>query len=1675
MENTDTIEQVDAPPQQADPPSKKLYDGLVSEKLYTKSYDDFQKQFSTPDAINKLHQGLQEEKLYTKGADEFQKQFFPITQKKNLVGNDSGNGVSTGGYGGIDVKAAAQQFEQERNNEDRNIVSSPKDVFSFNNLDHTKPQVTVPEWQPPQSLHEATEQDKSTSKYMVGNLYNSLLHGYSSITAGMSDLTGQLIIKMMPPEPGMTKEESLKKFRNEFLPAVRTGNEDLIGANVTPKEKENFNNNFWTSALGGITESLPGILSPSGSGLLAQAYDGGLQAINSSKEGQALPESTKTIFAGGLGAAQAVIFKLGLDKIFGKQSTKVASNLAIRTFSKLISESEAPITAEAFESALNAAGNDLKSQVIKAGGKIASSAATGAVMGGAIEGTNILAKEIMNKSQNKNIFEPTSWGQKVSQIAHAAASNAVGGGLLGIAALPFSQTRNYIAEKVADAKSSDDITALKQELAAKSPEMTPEETQQLNGLIDQYVRVNSKIPDTVPNRKEAAEKIIEREDIQNEVAKKQDEAANVDEAFKPAIHDEINALNGRANEINQEIATEVPQSTETNSSTDKGTNQNIQSTEETTQSENKSSDAELEKLPPEPPIENTGTGKEGEGNTVGISHDALSNLASRFGLQEPERGTFETSENQANKGRQLLDAGADVGAILSKVDKGTPLEPDEISILRAHLEGLTKIADNLRKKSPTSREYQLAKNDVNTLSQIIKKSGTKAGETLYAFKGMRDIDEGSFTSVGSAVENETGKPLNADQQKKIDELTTENARLKKEAEDLNKKTIEETDKNIGNKKSKETKPKKTHEDYAKERKAAFDKAREALKKLRTGQSGLTVRVPLLNELAAIAPHITKIVSSLIEEGVDKLVDIVDAIHDELKDDMEGLRRRDIIDLINGDYNKKEDAKRNPISEKLAEIRKQVSLTKKLEDLQNGLPEDYDKDKTDQSPEVKALLAKIKNVKDELKAIDYMNENKKKISTEEQNIKRLNAEIARLQEEGKLKDKTNKRELSDKEKELQKQKVQEEVKIQQKDLIKQFADKRPKDKKFTVDEAASLWGYAKKKYLDNGTGYIDAIQKVADDVGLTLQQVSTAFESPKTKPISDVMWAKQRALSRSKLKVNDYIDNQNMNPILKFAKSVTKFPKSVATFLHGHIFPGTHYPMGFVTPSQWGIYFNGIGKSWRNAYGSEAYHAKEVQALKSRPLYNVFKRAGLQNDVENTNIDDFEKGGKLLGALGRTGTKGFLGMKWIRQMMAEDYYKAVPENERTKQVQETIAYLVNRATQASNIKIPPAVQELFFSAGMESARWGKLFISPVKAVAASTRILTNMIKGHEVAPEDKVFVKVWGSRVGQQLATLVTLVAANAYIQSKINPKNPVNLTDPTKPDYFKLKADNTDIDLTGGVLGIKNFLTSIATYAVKDKNANQEVGDIGGKSLKYLRGKLSPLYGDVGDVVFGTDYKGNPVPYRDKKVTEGHHKLGWGEYFFSKAPIFIANAVENMYDNAEDNGIPKSQTDKIVNGIISGVITTGTGVHTMDSYQSPPPTFSEEELKDPILKPFSDAISNMPKTNLKTEEVTNEKEGTKKNISDFPKETQDQYLTDHKQALKDELSKIEEKGRVYVKYYKDANGKEISKVSLEPPETKSTKVSVDNLSADEKTQVLKLAQSEATTKTKKKLFGKPKL
>lgn len=67
---------------------KALYDKLSSDGLYTKSYEDFQTQFSDPSSQQKLYDKLSTDGLYTKSPEDFQTQFFggEAVKKKRRFG-----------------------------------------------------------------------------------------------------------------------------------------------------------------------------------------------------------------------------------------------------------------------------------------------------------------------------------------------------------------------------------------------------------------------------------------------------------------------------------------------------------------------------------------------------------------------------------------------------------------------------------------------------------------------------------------------------------------------------------------------------------------------------------------------------------------------------------------------------------------------------------------------------------------------------------------------------------------------------------------------------------------------------------------------------------------------------------------------------------------------------------------------------------------------------------------------------------------------------------------------------------------------------------------------------------------------------------------------------------------------------------------------------------------------------------------------------------------------------------------------------------------------------------------------------------------------------------------------------------------------------------------------------
>ena len=67
-------------------PVEKLYNVVKSKGYYTKSLDDFKKQYSSPEAVDNLYGIISTKKLYTKSKDDFYNQYFNSVKKKESGG-----------------------------------------------------------------------------------------------------------------------------------------------------------------------------------------------------------------------------------------------------------------------------------------------------------------------------------------------------------------------------------------------------------------------------------------------------------------------------------------------------------------------------------------------------------------------------------------------------------------------------------------------------------------------------------------------------------------------------------------------------------------------------------------------------------------------------------------------------------------------------------------------------------------------------------------------------------------------------------------------------------------------------------------------------------------------------------------------------------------------------------------------------------------------------------------------------------------------------------------------------------------------------------------------------------------------------------------------------------------------------------------------------------------------------------------------------------------------------------------------------------------------------------------------------------------------------------------------------------------------------------------------------
>jgi len=188
-------------------------------------------------------------------------------------------------------------------------------------------------------------------------------------------------------------------------------------------------------------------------------------------------------------------------------------------------------------------------------------------------------------------------------------------------------------------------------------------------------------------------------------------------------------------------------------------------------------------------------------------------------------------------------------------------------------------------------------------------------------------------------------------------------------------------------------------------------------------------------------------------------------------------------------------------------------------------------------------------------------------------------------------------------------------------------------------------------------------------------------------------------------------------------------------------------------------------------------------------------------------------------------------------------------------------------------------------------------------------------------------------------------------------------------------------------------------------------------------------------------------------------------YGMEKIPIPLADAYKTIHEQMINDGVDGVTAKQVIGGLIIGAIASG-GIKLGNAPKDRPSPYNEEDKKDPTFKYYIDKGLNLPNTVIASESVPN----TGNKISDYPKAIQDKYQEAHKQQLKIELNAIKKKGYVYVSTVKNLKGETVIDVATNKVNANYKKTPFNTLTNDELTQVLHIAQSQATAKAKKKIF-----
>ncbi len=265
-------------------------------------------------------------------------------------------------------------------------------------------------------------------------VYNQLLNGVGSLANGLVDVAAQSF-KYNPTMGGMVNETTIKAYRENIAPQVRDYLKNQIGANVDRGAEATYNDEFITSSIGGLANSAPAMLTGM-PGMVLLGYDAGLRAVQNGDPDGKLDETTKTIYAGGLGLVLGSLEKIGLDKVMKGNTSILGSIILSKSIKEAARKTGGKISGDLLETYIDQNIKGFAAKFLKGGARATEAFLAEFGTGSAQEVATIASEDLLNRSTGESIFDTSkegTWDGFIKRVSYAGAQEGVGGlGMFGI-------------------------------------------------------------------------------------------------------------------------------------------------------------------------------------------------------------------------------------------------------------------------------------------------------------------------------------------------------------------------------------------------------------------------------------------------------------------------------------------------------------------------------------------------------------------------------------------------------------------------------------------------------------------------------------------------------------------------------------------------------------------------------------------------------------------------------------------------------------------------------------------------------------------------------------------------------------------------------------------------------------------------------------------------------------------------------------------------------------------------------------------------------------------------------------------------------------------------------------------------------------------------------------------